>query len=375
MARGIIENWKQPLAYYLVNESCSSDIVKEKLTDAITKLENIGLNVLGVVSDIGSNFQKFVREMGITPENPWFIHNGKTILYIFDAPHIIKAIRNNLINYNFHFDNKVASWNDIEALYKIDSKNSIRCCPKLTNKHMHPNGFLKMKVKLATYVLSHSVAAALMMAISGGLLPTSASGTSELVSHFDYIFYCLNSSTFSTPKECNQPVTASSKHMQTMKEKLEFVNKIKVIDAAKNKDVTSSLKCLNALQIPLHSTMELWKTVQGNVKFLCTRRLNQDPLENFLDPSDNKVATVIILPHYNSPGHLEKIFLTIIFFQWVLVTVLQILIPSWCITKQSRTAKLPRSTATLHLEKKKKTAVYSRCYSTKSKMWTINLPQ
>ncbi|CAB3977246.1 THAP domain-containing 9 [Paramuricea clavata] len=263
MARGIIENWKQPPACYLVNESCSSDIVKEKLTDAITKLENIGLNVLGVGSDIGSNFQKFVREMGITPENPWFIHNSKKILYIFDAPHIIKAIWNNLTNYNFHFDNKVASWNDVEALYKIDIQNSIRCCPKLTNKHMHPNGFLKMKVKLATQVLSHSVAAALMMAISGGLLPTSASGTAELVSHFDDIFDCLNSSTFSTPKECNRPMTASSKHMQTMKEKLQFIKKIKVIDAAKNKDVTSSLKCVNALQITLRSTMELWKTVQA----------------------------------------------------------------------------------------------------------------
>jgi hypothetical protein len=80
MACGIIENWKQPLAYYLVNESCSSDIVKEKLTDAITKLENIGLNVLGVVSDIGSNFQKFVCEMGITPENRQndIIHLGCT---------------------------------------------------------------------------------------------------------------------------------------------------------------------------------------------------------------------------------------------------------------------------------------------------------
>ena len=66
MARGIIESWKQPIAYYFVNESCSSETVKEKLTDAISKLENIGLNVLGVVSDIGSNFQKFVRELGIT---------------------------------------------------------------------------------------------------------------------------------------------------------------------------------------------------------------------------------------------------------------------------------------------------------------------
>jgi hypothetical protein len=281
MARGIIDNWKQPLAYYLVNESCSSEMVKEKLTDAIDKLEGIGLNVLGVVSDIGSNFQKFVREMGITPDNPWFVHNGKKILYIFDAPHIIKAIRNNLMNYNFHFDDKVACWNDLVALYKIDSNNSIRSCPKLTHRHMSPNGFLKMKVKLATQVLSHSVAAAMMMAISGGLLPASATGTAEMVSQFDEIFDCLNSSTFSTPKESNRPMTASSKHIETMKEKLEFVKKIKVIDPAKNKDVTASLKCLKALQITLSSTMELWKTIQGAVKFLCTRRLNQDPLENF----------------------------------------------------------------------------------------------
>ena len=92
MARGIIENWKQPIAYYFVNESCSSDTVKEKLTDAITKLENIGLNVLGVVSNIGSNFDKFVRKMGTTPANSWFMHNGKKIFFIFDTPHIIKAI-------------------------------------------------------------------------------------------------------------------------------------------------------------------------------------------------------------------------------------------------------------------------------------------
>ena len=69
--------------------------------------------------------------------------------------------------------------------------------------------------------------------------------------------------------------------METMKEKLEFVKKIRVIDPAKNKDVTASLKCLVALQITLSSVMELWKTIQGEVKFLCTRRLNQDPLENF----------------------------------------------------------------------------------------------
>ncbi len=52
MACGIVENWKQPLAYYLVNESCSSTKVKEKSDDLIDKLETIGLEVVAVVSDI-----------------------------------------------------------------------------------------------------------------------------------------------------------------------------------------------------------------------------------------------------------------------------------------------------------------------------------
>jgi hypothetical protein len=164
------------------------------------------------VSDIGSNFLTFVREMGITAESPWFLHNGKKIFYIFDAPHIIKAVRNNLLKYDFHFNGKVASWKDIVALYEIDSKNSIRCCPKLTIQHLHPNGFTKMKVKLATQVLSHTVSATILMAVSGGLLPASSTGTAELLSLFDETFDCLNSSTFNTPKIANRPITTDSPH-------------------------------------------------------------------------------------------------------------------------------------------------------------------
>ena len=100
--------WK---TYFLVNEGFSSFKVKEKLVEIINIVEDIGLHVEAVVSDIGPNFQKFVREMGITPENPWFLHDGrKRIVYLFDTPHIITAIRNNLTKYDFHFDGKFASW-------------------------------------------------------------------------------------------------------------------------------------------------------------------------------------------------------------------------------------------------------------------------
>ncbi|CAB4024778.1 Hypothetical predicted protein [Paramuricea clavata] len=86
-------------------------------------MASIGLKVVTIVSDLGSNFQRFISELGITPERPWFLHNGVKIFYLYDPPHIIKAIRNNLINYNFQFDGKLASWTDIEILNKDTNKD------------------------------------------------------------------------------------------------------------------------------------------------------------------------------------------------------------------------------------------------------------
>jgi hypothetical protein len=117
MARGITTNWKQPIAYYLVNESCPSVIVKEKLLEVITKISSIGLKVHCVISDLGSNFQKLLKELGVGVTKPWFIHNGRKIFYLFDSPHLIKAKGNNLSKYDFHFGGKVAYWHDILLLY------------------------------------------------------------------------------------------------------------------------------------------------------------------------------------------------------------------------------------------------------------------
>ena len=58
-------------------------------------------------------------------------------------------------------------------------------------------------------------------------------------------------------------MTAPSKHVQIMEEMLQYVKKIKVVNPANHKDVTSTLKCLNALQIALKSTLEVWKAIQG----------------------------------------------------------------------------------------------------------------
>jgi hypothetical protein len=283
MVHGVTENWKQPIAYYFSNEAYDSGKVKKQLIEVLDKMESIGLKVVAVISDLGSNFQRFISELGITPTQPWFLHKGVKIFYLFDPPHIIKAIRNNLINYNFHFLGKVASWTDVKTVYDHDSKLSIRLCPKLTYQHMHPNGFQKMKVRFATQALSHTVAAAIETHVCLGSLPSSACGTAELVSKLDRTFDSLNSSTLNSPKLFRRPITSNSPHLKFLQEMLELIPKIKVINKATNKDVTNTLKCLNALRVTINGTLALWNQLQtkDGLKFLYTRRLNQDCLENF----------------------------------------------------------------------------------------------
>ena len=161
MARGILQKWKQPIAYYLVNESCGSTHLKNILQEAISHLEHMGLQVVSVVNDQGSNFMSLLKSLNVSEDRPYFEVNGNKYFTIYDRPHLIKLVRNNLMKYNFEFGNHVAKWAHIKEFFVKDEKLPIRMAPKLTEKHLNPNGFTKMKVKLATQVLSHSVAAAL----------------------------------------------------------------------------------------------------------------------------------------------------------------------------------------------------------------------
>ena len=91
--------------------------------------------------------------MNITPENHGFIHNNQKSFVMFDPPHILKRVRNNLMKYSFKFGSYTATWQHIEEFYNKDKTLSIRMAPKLTEKHIHPNGFSKMKVKYASQAI------------------------------------------------------------------------------------------------------------------------------------------------------------------------------------------------------------------------------
>jgi len=79
---------------------------------------------------------------------------------VYDMPHLIKSLRNNLLNGDIQIGDKIISLDDVKKkTFDIDSNSSTaREMCKLTPAHLAPNAFQKMSCKLAVQVLSNTVA-------------------------------------------------------------------------------------------------------------------------------------------------------------------------------------------------------------------------
>jgi len=70
---------------------------------------------------------------------------GQEIVSLYDPPHLLKCMRNNLITNNLKFTdkdgkNRVAKWEYIVQLYELDKHECVigdRINPKLTDAHIY----------------------------------------------------------------------------------------------------------------------------------------------------------------------------------------------------------------------------------------------
>lgn len=101
LIRGIFQSWKQPLAYFFSNSTINASYLLDILHKVIINLRNIGLKVVSIISDMGSNFVKLSELLHINIEKPYFKINNQKIFYIFDVPHLLKATKNNLLRHSY----------------------------------------------------------------------------------------------------------------------------------------------------------------------------------------------------------------------------------------------------------------------------------
>lgn len=278
MARGIATRWKQPIAYFFYETSAPAEEMKEVIFESIRKLDSIGLQVHGIVSDQGPNFQKlFKATLMLTEDNPVFHVDNKKIVYIFDVPHLLKSTRNNFFKYNFVFEGNEINIAYLETMYQYEKLKAYRLAPRLTDEHIYPNNFQKMKVKLASQIFSHSVTVALNTYVDFKVLPVSAIATASFIGKMNSFFDVLNSCSL-----LNYDVfMGTEKQVRLLEEMSNFFVNVKAIEKS-GKEVTNRIKCFKGWQITIKSILLLWESLKDKgYTFLFTRNLNQDCLENY----------------------------------------------------------------------------------------------
>nr|CAH7737930.1 unnamed protein product [Callosobruchus chinensis] len=279
MARGITSIWKQPIAYFFYNSAAPSKEIKDILFESIRKLTAIGYNVNGVVSDQAPNFRKLVKTvLKLTPEKTYFFVDNVRLVYLFDVLHLLESTRNNFISHDFRLPEGTAKKSYLETFHAHDEKKEYRLCPELTNEHLRPGKFEKIKVKYASQIFSYSVAAALETYIVFKVLPPEASVTAKFVKTINDLLDLLNC----CHSNNSNAFMGTEKQLKFLEDIATMFDDLKVIDMVK-KCVNDQMHFIYGWKLTINSIKTLWESLKSRrYTFLVTSNLNLDCMELFL---------------------------------------------------------------------------------------------
>lgn len=152
-----------------------------------------------------------------------------------------------------------------------------RLAPKLSEKHIKLPPFSPMRICLAAQVLSNSVSKGILTHVALNDMPPAATFTADFIEKMDCLFNIFNSTQLSDAMIFKRALTDSSpaweflEKMTSYLKNLVFQNQRKISPLC----VKGWIQNISALKL-------LWNDlkINYNFKFLLTRRLIQDFLEN-----------------------------------------------------------------------------------------------
>ncbi len=284
MAQGINYKWKFAVSFYFSSAATKTEHLQALVLENITKLEQIGLHVRIGICDMAFTNQSLYKSWEITEEKPYMVYNDKRIYFVHDSPHLIKLVRNNLMKYDFfvkkHDGHKWVHerirWLHVLSFFTKDRRLTTRMAPKLTTCHIYPRDFSKMKVKLATQVLSRSVYAGIMAMVQLRILKPEAKHTATFIRNVNDLFDLLNISKYSNDKP-----TRRAKDLFTEFGRFDYhLAFLKTIEVPKHP--IKNPQFLSGLKITLLGIKMLCIDLQNEgYQHVYTRQLQQDCLENF----------------------------------------------------------------------------------------------
>ncbi|XP_063822851.1 uncharacterized protein LOC135072744 [Ostrinia nubilalis] len=308
MLKGVCSNWKQPICFYFCEGTTAAATVVRILKEVVTRVSESGLIPLAIVCDQGSTFRTAINMLKLETERKRISNeesndgtieiSGLPLSVVYDPPHLLKGLRNNLLTKDMLFKGKVATWKDIESVFDADCQlGHTRMHKKLTEHHVYAAKMKKMKVSVAAQTLSATTSGMLKYT---ALFQTTASGskvsetmatTGEAVEFIDKLFDSVNGSRGSAVRgKLRRPIKPSDQqHFNFWSEAKQILKNIEFIDKhskkarKNNKAYNVRVPSLNGWVTTLESFERLSKLLfeKYHLQYFYPRNINQDPLENF----------------------------------------------------------------------------------------------
>lgn len=277
MIRGLFKPWKQPIYY---NYDFPMDL--NTINDIIKRLENIKFTVVAIVSDLGATNSLLRKNLKITLESPFFTHPSsetKKIFVFADVPHLIKLIRNHFLDSGFLMDGKIINSEPIAEVLNLE-KSDLKINHKVTPMHLEVKRAARQKVKFAVQLFSHSMYACIRWCVSVGRCKSpnalACADFVKIVNDWFDIFNgnCLSKDVRSSQKSFGLDLENQEKILDNMTHQ---IGKLRVYG---KKTLLPFQKGIIANNTALKNLFHYLKE-NYDIKYLITRRLNQDCLEIF----------------------------------------------------------------------------------------------
>lgn len=294
MINDINSNLSLPVAHHFVT-SLNRAAKANLLLSVISAITETGATIINVTCDgLQTNFSMFeYLGASLKPNElkPFFKNpaNDMKIFIMFDACHMLKLVRNCIMNDGQLIDseNHVIKWQHFERLEKVRVNNDfIR--HKLTKKHIECERN-KMNVALAAQTLSRSVAKSMEFLLEAGKPDfIDCMGTIIFARQFNDLFDILNTGSNDNLKNNQNNRFKVPLSLETAQHILPFLNnsaefirslKLKTVNVLKSTKKTGFLGFMIDI-IALKSIYEEYVET-GELEQLATYQMSQDPLESF----------------------------------------------------------------------------------------------
>lgn len=163
MIRGLFSNWKQP-----IYANSDSSMNMKLLIETITKVYKAGFEVVATSSDCGGGNVGIWSGINLEEGRTYILHpvTQRKIFLFADAPHVLKLIRNWLLDTGFILaDGEIITH---EPLFSLVSKDASEVSDTffLKEEHLTCQGSQRQNVSWAAKVLSRKSSIALLRKVN-----------------------------------------------------------------------------------------------------------------------------------------------------------------------------------------------------------------